>query len=136
MDTTRQKHILIVDDSLDQQLLLKTVLEARGYTTECTSNGEEALSILRSSKVMPQTILLDLNMPIMGGLDFFQLKQQDESLRSIPVVLMSGENSVELTHDFGLSEVVAKPLTISRVIDAIERHKMSDDLNFTRDFTH
>lgn len=44
MSDAYKKHILIVNDSYDSRILLKTLLEATGYTTECTSNGAEALN--------------------------------------------------------------------------------------------
>lgn len=116
------KHILIVDDSLDQQMLLKMVLEANGYTTECTPNGKEALIVLRSGKNIPQTILLDMNMDVMGGLEFRQQQCEDPLLKDIPVIVVSGENDISAVRTQMNSYVIQKPLSISSLIEALQCH--------------
>lgn len=121
MENNQSKHILIVDDSEDQQILLKMLLEDRGYTTECTSNGEEALTLLRSKKEKPQTILLDLKMPVMDGYDFRRLQREDPFLCDIPVIVMSGEDNIVETKKRTNSDVVSKPLNIRMLMSAIER---------------
>ncbi len=117
-----QKHILIIDDSPDQQILLKMLLESKGFTTECTPNGREALSLLRSMKNKPQTILLDLNMAIMGGYEFRELQQADPALRDIPVIVVSGEEDVSEIQERMHSDVLKKPLSIASLMKALERN--------------
>lgn len=118
MDRILSKHILIIDDSLDQQFLLKTLLEAKGYTAECTSNGKDALTILRATENKPDLIILDVNMPIMGGRDFRVQQCLDPSLKAIPVVIMSGDTYVESEDQ---TIVLSKPVTISKLLDVVKR---------------
>lgn len=122
MKKNQTKHILIVDDSSEQRFLLKMLLEAKGYTTECTPNGQEALTLLRSSETLPQTILLDLNMDVMGGVEFRQLQRADPLLRNIPVVIVSGEDNAASIRANMNSDVVTKPLNISSLMAALERN--------------
>ncbi len=121
MEKNQSKYILIVDDSLDQQFLLKILLESKGFTTECTLNGKEALSILRSKKEKPQTILLDMNMETMGGLEFRRLQCADPKLRDIPVIVVSGEDDISAIRIKMKSDVIKKPLSISSLMKALER---------------
>ncbi len=98
------------------------LLESRGYTTECTTNGEDALKLLRSRKEMPQTILLDLNMAIMDGWEFRHVQCADPLLKDIPVIVISAEDDVISIGEKMHSDVIKKPLTISSLFEAIERN--------------
>ncbi len=119
MNETRAKHILIVDDSTDSRLLLKTLLESRGYTTDSTSNGEEALALLNSHLKLPQAILLDMRMPVMDGMAFRVQQKITPRIKNIPVVIMGGDNNEKMRSS--TSYVLQKPLNISSLMAAIER---------------
>lgn len=121
MQENEDKYILIVEDSPDQRFLLKLLLEAKGYTTESTANGQEALNLLRLNKKKPQTILLDMNMDIMGGFEFRQLQCADPLLKDIPVIVFSGEDDVTSLSIQMKSEVLKKPLQISALLAALKR---------------
>lgn len=122
MNKNCPKPILIVDDSKDHQILLKMFLESRGYKVDCTSNGEEALVLLRSAQVLPQTILLDLRMPVMDGIDFRNRQREDPLLKDIPVVIMSGDEDTEQIKIKTGSEVLKKPVSLSSVLETLERN--------------
>lgn len=116
------KNILIIDDSLEIQQLLRLLLESRGYHIDCTSNGEEALTLLGLSENVPDVILLDLQMPVMGGLSFLRSRQNDAKLRDIPIVLMSGEDDVINTGKLGhVADVLKKPFNMVSVLKSVER---------------
>lgn len=116
------KYVLIIDDSKDIQRLLRMLLEAKGYHIDCTSNGVEALNLLRSCKKLPDVILLDLQMPVMDGMAFLSEHQKVQELKNIPIVLMSGEQDARRTGKINnVAEVVMKPLNITSVVQAVER---------------
>ena len=120
-ENNQDKHILIVEDSPDQRFLLKMLLESKGYTTESSANGQEALCLLRLSKKKPHTILLDMNMDIMGGYEFRQLQCADPLLKDIPIIVVSGEDDINKLSNQMKSEVLRKPLQISSLLAALKR---------------
>jgi CheY-like chemotaxis protein len=122
MENTESNHILIVDDSLDQQFLLKMLLESKGYTTESSLSGEEALILLHSRKKMPQTILLDLNMTGMNGFEFRQLQRNDPLLKNIPVIVVSGDDDVQSIQLKTNTDVLTKPLKINSLLTALKNN--------------
>lgn len=123
------RRILIIDDSLDIQGLLRTLLESRGYLVDCRSNGADALALLDSLSVLPDVILVDLRMPVMDGFGFLNSQRKTARLRDIPTVVMSADGDAESTRlkttalcEFQSPSVLMKPLSISSVLTAIERN--------------
>jgi CheY-like chemotaxis protein len=95
------KKILIVDDDPDAVLFLSTVLEDNGYTTFKAANGKEGLEKARSTP--PDLILLDLMMPQKSGIALLSDLQAEQSLRAIPVIMVtgvSGETGIDLESFF------------------------------------
>lgn len=70
--------ILAVEDSLDNLLLLETVLDSDAYDLVCVESSKEALSLV--TQAHPDLILLDIMMPMMNGYEATQHIRQDHSL--------------------------------------------------------
>lgn len=122
MMQSSHKRILVIDDSADIQALLTLFLEAKGYTIECRSNGEEALTFLNSDNHMPDVILVDLQMPIMNGFTFLNFKRQIAKVREIPTVIMTGEEDTAILRlQTSHAEILKKPLTLKSVLAAIDQ---------------
>ena len=93
--------ILLVEDDPGDQKLIKQSLANEKIINEfhITDNGEEALEYLQGSKdgnaktPMPDLILLDLNMPGIGGKEFLQRIKSDDELCTIPVVILTTSNT-------------------------------------------
>ena len=83
--------ILVVEDNADVRDAWEALLEGECYRVVSAASGREALRWLRSSEVMPALILLDLIMPGMNGWDFRAEQSQDETLASIPVIVVSAD---------------------------------------------
>jgi len=118
-------NILIVEDDKDLNNAYTIILNKEGYTVESAFDGQEALDKLVTFK--PQLILLDLLMPIMGGLEFlkqFNLKTHPD----VKVLIFTNmENSPEVTeaYSLGAHRCIIKswtaPHNLARVItDALE----------------
>jgi len=80
--------ILVVDDEPDMVAFLCAWLEDNGYATSSANDGDQALqSIL---KQRPDLVLMDLNMPHQSGIQLYRELQDRESLRTIPVIFVTG----------------------------------------------
>ena len=88
---TDTKHILIIEDSPELQLLTARLFSSEGYKLSQAYNGQEALNLLHSMDKLPSLILLDIMMPVMDGIEFLEEVKKDASLAAIPVVVMSAD---------------------------------------------
>ena len=77
------KTVLIVEDNELNMKLFRDLLEAHGYQTSGTSNGYEALDLVR--KMRPDLILMDIQLPQVSGLEVTKWIKDDPDLRAIPV---------------------------------------------------
>ncbi len=92
-------------------------------------NGLEALEILRSNNLevaRPKIVLLDLNMPKMGGIEFLKELRKDPELASISVFVMttSNEDSDKVeAYNLNVAGYILKPLSMERFIEAVSTLK-------------
>lgn len=106
------KRVLCVDDDPDIRLFVVTVLEENGYTPLTATNGEEGLEIIKKER--PDLVTLDVLMPRQSGIKMYRELKTDDSLKNIPVILLSGIarrtflRSQEALTEFG-SENVPEP---------------------------
>ena len=114
--------LLVEDDPGDQKLIKKSLCSDRIKNELYTaSSGEQAWEYLRKSKTdnedipMPDLILLDLNMPGMGGKELLKLVKADEELRSIPVVILTtsdADKDILESYELQASGYIKKPVSI------------------------
>lgn len=113
--------ILLVEDEADNRQLLAHCLNERGYRVLEACNGLEALSVLQNGR-SPDVIVLDLQMPVMDGWDFMRVRQENASYKSIPTLLLSGQDDLGAEAvRLGATGYVEKPLRIERLIAALQR---------------
>jgi len=121
MDSRRIKILLVEDDISDQKLVKKSLAEGMMCNEIFTvESGEEALEYLSRSKeaigenYRPHLILLDLNMPGMGGKEFLRRIKSDDELAAIPVVILTTSDSEQdITESYKLHAAgyIKKPVT-------------------------
>jgi two-component system chemotaxis response regulator CheY len=83
--------ILIVDDSVTMVMSLKTTLSMNGFAVETANNGQVALDKLKAG-IKPNLILTDVNMPVMGGLEFIGKVRALPGFRFIPILTLTTES--------------------------------------------
>ena len=84
-----KSHVLIVDDSLTQRVLIQSLLENAGFRVTAACDGREALAAVRGER--PELIVTDLEMPEMDGLDLVRAIKHEFS--DLPVVLATAMGS-------------------------------------------
>ncbi|MEP3210593.1 MAG: response regulator [Maribacter sp.] len=106
--------LLIEDDNIEIMKLQRTVAKlALNHKIIEANNGEQALEQLRSGNLLPDIVLLDLNMPRMSGIEFLQILKEDSTLKYLPIiVLTTSENRADLLECYriGIAGYVIKPL--------------------------
>ena len=113
-----RKHILIVDDIEMNRELMGDLLE-EDYDISYASDGVEALETLRCQKDEIDLVLLDLQMPNMGGREVIAQMQIDEDLMSIPVIILTVDQDAELDClRIGAMDFIPKPFPDVEIVKA------------------
>jgi adenylate cyclase len=103
--------ILVVDDNDSSRDLLAHQLQRQDHMVIEAGSGQRCLEVMRSSQ--PDLVLLDLVMPDMNGYEVLQVIRDDEVLRRIPVIVVSGmqdEEGAVRCIDAGASDYLLKPV--------------------------
>lgn len=107
---TGQTKILIVEDDNYMQLILKKFL-SKAYETKICPNALDALAFMQSGNI-PDLVITDLNTPNLSGLDLITQMQSSDFFKSIPVIIVSGEDSSDTRVkclNTGADDFIVKP---------------------------
>jgi CheY-like chemotaxis protein len=129
---TRPFTILLADDDEEDRELARDALQDSRLANEMkfVVDGQDLLDYLRhegrwakEDSPRPGIILLDLNMPKMDGREALAEIKADESLRRIPIVVLTtskDEADVLSTYDLGVSSFITKPVTFGGLVDVMK----------------
>jgi two-component system KDP operon response regulator KdpE len=109
--------ILIVDDAQQVRRVLRTALSSEGYTTYEAASGEEALDAIRAAA--PDAILLDVNMPGMGGLEACREIRRTMDVPILMLTVRNSERDKVLALDAGADDYVVKPFGMQELLARI-----------------
>jgi CheY-like chemotaxis protein len=122
--------ILMADDDEDDRDLARDALQGTrlGERMEFVIDGQDLIDYLRhdgpySQAPRPSLILLDLNMPRKDGREALAELKADESLRQIPVVILTTSSDavdVQNAYDLGASSYITKPVTHGQLIEVMQ----------------
>ncbi len=116
---TTSKVILLIDDDIDLQQLTKIALKSRGYVVETANNGLEGLAKLETLK--PDLIVLDMNMPKLGGLGFYQKICNGQDRPPYPVLVLTARTNLEqLLMQMNIDGFMGKPFEIDELLSKVE----------------
>lgn len=87
---TVQRILLVEDDKDDQEFFINAMNEIDNTSSyDIANNGKEAIDLLKEARLLPTLIFLDINMPLMNGMEFLELMRKDPNMMNIPVVVLS-----------------------------------------------
>jgi len=107
----RRPLVLVVDDDIALQLLVRESLEPKGFEVEEAADGDVALKAL--ARLRPDIVLLDVNMPKANGFTVCSRLRQMPEHANTPVVMMTAADDVDAIHsafDAGATDFITKPL--------------------------
>ncbi len=113
--------ILVVDDQPINVQLLKRKLEREGMAVTTSYSGREALELVAKDK--PDLILLDVMMPDMDGIEVCQHLQEDDELRSVPVIFITARTSKEGKIEglgVGAVDYITKPIDLDETLARVQ----------------
>jgi DNA-binding response OmpR family regulator len=128
---TPRGQVLIVEDDPDTRDMLARLLSAAGFHAVGAEDGLEALHLLRTVRhhapATPCLVLLDLNMPRLGGHEFRRAQLSDPIVAEVPVAIMSGAIDAESQgHILGAVATLTKPIDLDVLLDVVRRHCRTD----------
>jgi two-component system, chemotaxis family, chemotaxis protein CheY len=102
---------LVIDDSRAVRMLVGNVLREQGFQVHEAGHGQQGLEVLRDN-VQIRLVLVDWNMPVMGGLEFIEAVRRVRSWDAVRIVMVTTETEseqVQRAMTAGANEYVMKP---------------------------
>ena len=125
-----KKEILIVDDDIIAQNMLKVTLANAGYSVLIASNGEEALE--KAKEYHPSVIILDIVMPGIDGGEVANALRKDPKTKKIPIIFLStliSEDEERINDMRGSTSFFSKPFSRDKLLNEIGRYVRRQNSN-------
>ena len=120
------KRIMIIDDEKDVVLYLKTLFEKNGYETETAQDGDEGYP--KAAACKPDLITLDILMPKQSGIRLYTKLKEDEALKDVPVVVLTGLTQYQQFYQQDFPEDELPEAFVEKPIQQEELLKIVQDL--------
>lgn len=118
-----KKHILVVDDFKSNRGYIREFFVRRQFSVCTAENGREALNVLEKQEV--DIILLDVEMPVLGGYETCKIIKEDPRWKNIPVIFITSKNDEESTlkgFEVGAQDFVVKPFNDGELYARVKTH--------------
>jgi len=115
------KTILVVDDVADIREMCARYLASEGFRVALAVNGQDAVD--KAFQIVPTLILMDLSLPVMGGLEATKRIKSDPRTQHIPVILLTAQvrSGSAAVIEAGCEGFLVKPSAPRDIIAEIER---------------
>lgn len=119
------KKVLIAEDSTVIQNITKSVLKFQNFDITSVKNGQQVIDLLKKEHF--DVILMDINMPIMDGMECARQirSSSDEKKSQIPIVAITGNAKNYTMDDFsnaGINEYLPKPLNFDHLVNTVKKY--------------
>ena len=128
MHNNKNNTILTIDDSRFIRQKIEKILKVRDYNILVAADAKEGLKILEENSI--NTIILDMELPDISGLDFLRDIKNKDKYKSIPVIILSGSNDAELIRDslkLGALDFIHKPFNTEEFVLKADRAIVSEN---------
>jgi two-component system, sensor histidine kinase and response regulator len=121
---TRPLHILVAEDNIVNQMVVRKILEKRGHQVTLANNGKEALAALQDESF--DIVLMDIEMPVMNGIEATRTIRQKEQLsgRHQPIIALTAhalKEAVERSFLTGMDDHLSKPIHAKELLQKIDQ---------------
>ena len=126
-ESLRGYKVILAEDNAFNQLLATRLLEKAGITTLLADNGEQVLQLLKKHSV--DGILMDIQMPLMDGIEAARKIRQDSRFAKLPIIAMTANASEEDRQqaiNAGMNDFVSKPIDVARLYRVLEQWLATD----------
>ena len=130
-------NILTIDDSATMRMLIKKTLQPDGYTILEADNGQTGLNVAAADKI--DLFFVDVNMPVMDGLEMVRQLKLDINVCHIPIIVLSAKASLDdriASLEEGIDDYITKPFSATylktRIASLLRRQKQLQEIYMAR----
>jgi len=115
--------ILLVEDNLTNQEIIIGLLQGSGINISIANNGVEAVDMFKANKDKYELILMDLQMPIMGGIEATKIiKEMDSDIPIVALTANAMKEDVQKTKEIGMNEHLNKPIDVEKLYEVFLKY--------------
>jgi len=121
----RPIRILVAEDDADDRAFIADAFQQLKILNNIkfVENGEELINSLASSNNLPDLIFLDLNMPVINGIQSLKIIKKNNIFKKIPIVVLTtskNDKDICMAYEKGISAYIVKPFTFEDLLNVIQ----------------